>query len=180
MDKKEFIEKLIGARKESTDIAMLCVCEKINCQECPYFESNHCSFDIIDDLLDYIINNELERQETNFDHYIVRSGVHITKEHDVEAWEFRFKKGTEKQYFDADSKSVLDWLLAPYEEPKPKYKLTRFEFDFIKAFQEAYGDHSFLEWAVIRAWQKKGYLKGVPLELEVKTIMDNAEVIQND
>lgn len=190
MTKEEYIEQLIEARKESTDGAMSCVCKKENCLQCPYFESNHCSFDIIDDLLDHIIGLEEstvdivdvlqdKQKETNLEHYYKgftgyrmvdsRTIVDMMFEHDVMA-----------MYNQDDEWDFAKWLLQPYKEPKPLYLLRQFEFDLIKAHQEVYGDDSLLYWAFLKEWQKKGYLKGVPLELEVKDILDNAEVIDND
>ncbi len=178
MTKEEFIGKTLELIKDNKYVFQK-MCDSFDtCDACPLCNWNDCEALIIDELCNVIIDLQ-KKKETNFDHYIVRSGVHITKERDVEVWQFRLKKGTEKQYFDADSKSVLDWLLAPYEEPKPKYKLTQFEIDFIQAYLDLNGERSMLGSYMFNKLQSKGYFKDIPNDVPIKDIIDNCEVIDN-
>lgn len=180
MNKDEAINLIIEEAKRGNEYAHTDFCEKyVTCKECPLGENEGCRKSLFNSLIERLLKAE-EKKETNFDHYIVRNGVHITKEPDVEIWEFRFKKGTEKQFFDANIKSVLDWLLSPYEPPKPKYKLSKFEYDLLRVYLEEVHIGCIRTYWELEGMCGKGYFKDLPTNIPFKDILDNCEVIDGE
>lgn len=171
MTKEETLDMIIDDYKNGSQSAMRDYCNGTRCDDCQ-FDFNDCMNDVTKTLTERLLKTE-GHQETNLEHYIVRSGVHITKEHDIEIWEFRFKKGTEKQFFDADCASICDWLLSPYEEPKPN-KLSKFEHDLLECYHSGYAIKDFWQ---LEKMVDKGYFKGVPTNARIEDILDNCEVI---
>lgn len=176
MTKEETLDMIIDDYKNGSQSAMTDYCNGTRCDDC-LFESGDCVDEVNNMLIDRLLKAE-EKKETNLEHYIVRSGVHITKEHDIEVWEFRFKRGTEKQFFDSDCASICDWLLAPYEEPKPKYKITQFEYDLLKSYGEETRSIDIFCYFSLDMMRKKGYFKGIQGTATFGDVLDNCEVIK--
>lgn len=174
MNKEEAIQKIIDMAKGGIVKPFEAYCHSNPCMACP-FQKNKCVESAIGGLIDRIIKTEeSQKAETNLEHYIVRNGVHITKEPEVEVWEFRFKKGAEKQFFDANIKSVLDWLLSPYE--KPKYKLSKFEHNLLECYLN--GEFGIKDFWTLEQMQKKGCFNNIPTDVSIRDILDNCEVIE--
>lgn len=177
MTKDEFIGKMLELRKDDKYVFQKACDSFDTCDDCPLRHWNDCEALMIDELCDVIIDLQNSKTETNLEHYFDDSneGWNQTKlvpviwlKHEcTEA----FKKRTDAK---AD---LINWLLAPYEEPKPLYRLRQFEYDLIQAHQEAYGDNSLLNWEFLKEWQKKGYLRNIPDDVGVGDILKNAEVI---
>lgn len=173
MTKEEAIESMIESYKKGEQSPFTNLCGEHACYECPF--KNGCTDTVVNKLIERLLKSE-EHQETNLDHYIIRGiGVCITMEDDCEKWGFRFKKGAEKQFFDENNKPVLDWLLSPYEEPKPKYNLTQFERDLLECYDVG---RRISEFWLLDKMHKKGYFKGVPTDVPINKILANCEVVE--
>lgn len=163
MTKEEFIGKMLELIKDNKYVFQK-MCDSFDtCDDCPLCNWNDCEALMIDDLCDVIIDLQNKKAETNLEHY--RDSMIITEDAYL-------------AYQNSDYNNVADWLLAPYEEPKLLYRLRQFEYDLIKAHQEAYGDDSLLDWEFLKEWQKKGYLNNIPDDVGVGDILNNAEVIE--
>lgn len=69
---------------------------------------------------------------------------------------------------------VLDWLLAEHKEP---IKLTKFEYDLLKCYQETKDDGEFEDHYILKEMQYKGYFQDVDYNLTIEEILENCEVI---
>ena len=67
------------------------------------------------------------------------------------------------------------WLKQPYE--KPKYKLTQFEYDLIKAFDRCKECCLLNEIECLKKLSQKGYFNGIDPFTKVHDIIDNCEVV---
>ena len=170
MTKDELIEKLIKTRRrDTTERSMRLVCLDTDCTECPHMESSYCSADIIDDLLDHIIDNETP-QETNLEHYWDNLYVYFSAH----------RNDGYLAFVDSKMKDMAKWLLAPYEETKPKYKLTQFEYDVLDSYDCLDNGMRFDGYYQLMAMKEKGYFKNVSEEANIFDIVNNAEVIEDD
>lgn len=177
MTKEEAIKDIIDIVKNGVNNPLDVYCDSYPCSTCPFHndENGECAETMISGLIERLLKAE-EHQETNLDHYIIRGiGVCITMEDDCEKWGFRFKKGAEKQFFDENNKPVLDWLLSPYEEPKPKYNLTQFEQDLLECYDVG---RRISEFWLLDKMHKKGYFKGIPTDVPINKILANCEVVE--
>lgn len=162
MTKEEFIRNAIINRKEDEDLAMCC---GVNCNDCPY-AGPECYDTIAYGLLDYII--ELEKhKETNLEHYWKKLSIGFLS-HNNEAYE-NYRK---------QCMALFDWLLAPYEEPKPKYKLSKFEYDFLECLKGQKTDQRI--YYIFKSMCEKGYFKDIPTSVTINDIIENCEVIDGE
>lgn len=67
------------------------------------------------------------------------------------------------------------WLKQPYK--KPKYKLTQFEYDLIKAFDRCKECCLLNEIECLKKLSQKGYFNGIDPFTKVHDIIDNCEVV---
>lgn len=77
-----------------------------------------------------------------------------------------FKKYSEKGF---------DWLL---EEHKESIKLTKFEYDLLKCYQETKDDGEFVDHYILKEMQYKGHFQNADYNLTIEEILDNCEVIE--
>lgn len=181
MTKEEFVAKVIENRREGKTP----ICYDVLCRECPYKANVKCDWEELrDDLLDYIIDiGDLlheKQKETNLEHYYkYRTFVHC-REGDDFYRELDVRIG--KEGLEAFESSGLDdirkWLLSPYEPPKPKYKLTKFEYDLLNVQGTRW--YYLKSLGVFERLIAKGYYKDIPTDITIGDILDNAEVIDGD
>lgn len=69
----------------------------------------------------------------------------------------------------------IDWLLAEYKEP---IKLTKFEYDLLKCYQETKDDGEFEDHYILKEMQYKGHFQNVDYNLTIEEILENCEVIE--
>lgn len=74
------------------------------------------------------------------------------------------------------SKKIKEWLKQPYK--KQTYKLNKFEYDLIKAFDRCKECCLLNEIECLKKLREKGYFKGIDPFTKVHEILDNCEVIQ--
>ena len=160
MTKEEFIRNGIENRKEDKTL-----CCNVNCTNCPY-EGATCGANVIYDLLDYIIGLET-KTETNLEHYWKGLSIGFLS-HNDDAY----------QSYREQSMALFDWLFAPYEEQKTKYKLSRFECDLLDSCYD-YTCCIKDSW-MLNSMHDKGYFKDIYKETKIKDVLDNAEVIDSE
>lgn len=191
MTKDEMIDAIIERYKGFENkgrINIFNCCPEIDCDYCP-FECRDCTNDIAMSLLDRLIKAEEqskslektcyklqqaleEHQETNLEHFrgtvVFDKANGIVHIHLINEWG--------KSY--SDDKGAIDWLLSPYEEPKPKYKLTKFEHDLLQIYvdQECMGNIG--HYWELEGLHEKGYFKNIPTNVTLKDILDNCEVVK--
>lgn len=125
---------------------------------------------------------EEEKQETNYEHY---------KDEIIEGWmldlalvdgklkrcsrvdcnECEFNPGANK----GCKQRLIEWVKMPYE--KPKYKLSRFEYDLINTFDRCKECFLLNEIECLKKLREKGYFNGIDPFTKVHEIIDNCEVI---
>lgn len=181
MTKEEFIRGMIQVRKKGEENPSAMYCHEFDwCKGCAYEESDgDCDEAIINDLIDHIIGLEEsivdivdvlqeEQKETNLEHYWDNLYVYFSAH----------RNDGYLAFVDSNMKDMAKWLLAPYEEPKPKYKLTRFEWDLLKATNY---EHCVIENdTTLKGMKAKGYFKYVPKDVGIKEVLENAEVIDSE
>lgn len=70
---------------------------------------------------------------------------------------------------------VLDWLLEEHKEP---IKLTKFEYDLLKCYQETKDDGELVDHYILKEMQYKGHFQNVDYNLTIEEILDNCEVVE--
>lgn len=175
---KEQIEYAIEMFKNKEITKFSDFCKKRMCSKCPFRQEDvtFCGYDsnkVIVELIDRLLKTE-EKVETNLEHYWRTS-------YEVDGGESYFVSvESSKKANDAfHLGDMKEWLLSPYE--KPRYKLTKFEYDLLKAISIslAFPSTGNVEYC-LEIMQDKGYFKGVPFDISFKEILDNCEEIQND
>lgn len=78
------------------------------------------------------------------------------------------KKGVDK---------CIDLLLAEHKEP---IKLTKFEYDLLKCYQETKDDGEFEDHYILKEMQYKGHFQNVDYNLTIEEILDNCEVTEDE
>lgn len=73
-----------------------------------------------------------------------------------------------------ESQHFIDWLLAEHKEP---IKLTKFEYDLLKCYQETKDDGEFVDHYILTEMQYKGHFQNVDYNLTIEEILENCEVI---
>lgn len=74
------------------------------------------------------------------------------------------------------SEKIKEWLKKPYE--KQTYKLSRFEYDLINAYDRCKECCLLNEIKALKRMSEKGYFKGIDPFTKVHEILDNCEVIK--
>lgn len=69
---------------------------------------------------------------------------------------------------------AVEWMLAEHKEP---IKLTKFEYDLLKCYQETKDDGEFVDHYILIEMQYKGHFQDVDYNLTIEEILDNCEVI---
>ena len=130
-------------------------------------------------LLTGLVNEHFEeKEESNFEHYkeeIKRAG-----------YDFALVNGkpTTCKWISCDqcffknrllcSKKRIEWMLKPF---KRKYKLTQFECDLLRSYENGYKFNDIMPLIVMK---EKGYFKGVDKDAKIEDILENCGVIKND
>lgn len=76
-----------------------------------------------------------------------------------------FKKYSEKGF---------GWLLEEHKEP---IKLTKFEYDLLKCYQETKDDGELVDHYILKEMQYKGHFQNVDYNLTIEEILENCEVV---
>lgn len=137
-------------------------------------------------LLNGLVNEYFEekleiKQETNFEHYkdeIIEDcidNIAIIKGKPrgcvkVSCNDCQFYTG---ENFNCHGKTV-EWLKSPYE--KPKYKLTKFEFDLLNTYKGSGRRQSIFNYRTLLGLQEKGYFKDIDTSIPIYDILANCEV----
>lgn len=120
-----------------------------------------------------------EKQETNFEHYF----EYLSK---LNMGDFALIDGRVTQClgtgcsecdFNGDCiEGKFRWLKQPYE--KPKYKLTKFEFDIIQTYRDCHESCKISEFKQLIELKDKGYFKCIDHDTKIQDVLKNCEVIQ--
>lgn len=120
-----------------------------------------------------------EKQETNFEHYF----EHLSKLNmgDFALINGRVTKCSVTQCSECDFngdciEGKFKWLKQPYE--KPKYKLTKFEFDLIQTYRDCHESCKISEFKQLIELKDKGYFKCIDHDTKIQDVLKNCEVIQ--
>lgn len=76
-----------------------------------------------------------------------------------------------------DESCVDECIKEILEEYKEPIKLTKFEYDLLKAYQKLKGDGEFSDHYILMVMQYKGHFKNVDYNLTIEEILDNCEVV---
>ncbi len=121
------------------------------------------------------------KKETNYEHYkdkIIKDGIwnlalvngKPKRCHNVYCNDCDFKTSRECK------KKLEEWLKHPYE--KPKYKLTKFEFDLIQTYRDCHESCKISEFKQLIELKDKGYFKCIDHDTKIQDVLKNCEVIQ--
>ncbi|MFR6072661.1 MAG: hypothetical protein ACLUHF_06360 [Faecalitalea cylindroides] len=120
-----------------------------------------------------------EKQETNFEHYF----EYLSKLNmgDFALINGRVTKCSVTQCSECDFngdciEGKFTWLKQPYE--KPKYKLTKFEFDLIQTYRDCHESCKISEFKQLIELKDKGYFKCIDHDTKIQDVLKNCEVIQ--
>ena len=72
-------------------------------------------------------------------------------------------------------RKFIDWLLAEHKEP---IKLTKFEYDLLKCYQETKDNGEFVGHYILKEMQYKGHFQDVDYNLTIEEILKNCEVVE--
>lgn len=119
------------------------------------------------------------KEETNFEHYF----EYLSK---LNMGDFALIDGRVTQClgtgcsecdFNGDCiEGKFKWLKQPYE--KPKYKLTKFEFDLIQTYRDCHESCKISEFKQLIELKDKGYFKCIDHDTKIQDVLKNCEVIQ--
>lgn len=122
---------------------------------------------------------EEQKQETNLEHYFEYLST-------IKMSEFALIDGRVTQClgtgcsecdFNGDCiEGKFKWLKQPYE--KPKYKLTKFEFDIIQTYRDCHESCKISEFKQLIELKDKGYFKCIDHDTKIQDVLKNCEVIQ--
>lgn len=122
---------------------------------------------------------EEQKQETNLEHYFEYLST-------IKMSEFALIDGRVTQClgtgcsecdFNGDCiEGKFKWLKQPYE--KPKYKLTKFEFDLIQTYRDCHESCKISEFKQLIELKDKGYFKCIDHDTKIQDVLKNCEVIQ--
>lgn len=119
------------------------------------------------------------KQETNFEHYF----EYLSKLNmgDFALINGRVTKCSVTQCSECDFngdciEGKFKWLKQPYE--KPKYKLTKFEFDIIQTYRDCHESCKISEFKQLIELKDKGYFKCIDHDTKIQDVLKNCEVIQ--
>ena len=122
---------------------------------------------------------EKTKEETNFEHYF----EYLSK---LNMSDFALIDGRVTQCLDTVCSECdfnhdciegkFTWLKQPYE--KPKYKLTKFEFDLIQTYRDCHESCKISEFKQLIELKDKGYFKCIDHDTKIQDVLKNCEVIQ--
>lgn len=122
---------------------------------------------------------EKTKEETNFEHYF----EYLSK---LNMSDFALIDGRVTQCLDIVCSECdfnhdciegkFKWLKQPYE--KPKYKLTKFEFDLIQTYRDCHESCKISEFKQLIELKDKGYFKCIDHDTKIQDVLKNCEVIQ--
>jgi hypothetical protein len=123
----------------------------------------------------------VEKQETNYEHYR-EEFENLNSE--VEGLKFQCHIRTRVMNMVCDDGmtckecmcKIFEWLSQPYEEPKPKIKLTQWEYDLLETNDQP-RTKTFNSFATYRHMKEKCYFKDVDVEMTLEEILNNCEVV---
>lgn len=149
-----------------------------------YYNSDNCTLamDLFKEdinLLTGLVNECFEEKaETNFEHYF----EYLSKRRmsDFALIDGRVKKCSVTQCSECDFngdciEGKFKWLKQPYE--KPKYKLTKFEFDLIQTYRDCHESCKISEFKQLIELKDKGYFKCIDHDTKIQDVLRNCEVI---
>lgn len=139
-----------------------------------------CSKKILsNDWKELIVEDEKTKEETNFEHYF----EYLSK---LNMSDFALIDGRVTQCLDTVCSECdfnhdciegkFTWLKQPYE--KPKYKLTKFEFDLIQTYRDCHESCKISEFKQLIELKDKGYFKCIDHDTKIQDVLKNCEVIQ--
>ena len=180
MTKEEVLNTIIEHYKNGSTSALSDYCDRVRCAECP-FNTEDCVDDVAMAILDRLLKAE-EHQETNLEHYASKSltekyGFSPFTSCDTDTLAITLKDGWEKTFNWSDP---IQWLLSPYEEPKPKYKLSKFEYDLLKSYGEETRSTDIFCYFSLTMMREKGYFKDIHVTATFGDVLDNCEVVEDD
>ena len=122
---------------------------------------------------------EEEKRATNFEHYFEHLSTRIMNEFAL--INGRVTKCSVTQCSECDFngdciEGKFRWLKQPYE--KPKYKLTKFEFDLIQTYRDCHESCKISEFKQLIELKDKGYFKCIDHDTKIQDVLKNCEVIQ--
>ena len=120
-----------------------------------------------------------QKQETNLEHYF--ECLSKRKMSDFALIDGRFTKCSDTSCSECDFngdciEGKFKWLKQPYE--KPKYKLTKFEFDLIQTYRDCHESCKISEFKQLIELKDKGYFKCIDHDTKIQDVLKNCEVIQ--
>lgn len=170
---KEEKEKLIKAMKEKI---IFHFDRYTNDKEQGYNDGLIEAIELVDDM------ETTEPKETNLEHYKNKFKEFIFDNFDGEEMTYDFLRQTliffgEEPSITIDTDRLIDTfvetLAKPYE--KPKYKLSRFEYDLLRTNNMPH-DRTIGSYATYRNMHEVGYYKDVDFNLTINEILENCEV----
>lgn len=130
-------------------------------------------------LKDLIQEHFEERQETNLEHYY-NDLLKLNGSFSLINGKIGICQGIccSRCAFNKDYCQVgrMEWLKQPYK--KPTYKLNKFEYDLINAYDRCKECCLLNEIEALKRMSEKGYFKGIDPFTKVHEILDNCEVIE--
>lgn len=120
-----------------------------------------------------------QKQETNLEHYF--EYLSKLKMSDFALIDGRVTQclgtGCSECDFNGDCiEGKFRWLKQPYK--KPKYKLTKFEFDLIQTYRDCHESCKISEFKQLIELKDKGYFKCIDHDTKIQDVLKNCEVIQ--
>lgn len=119
------------------------------------------------------------KEETNFEHFF--EYLSTKRMSDFALIDGRITQclgtGCSECDFNGDCiEGKFKWLKQPYE--KPKYKLTKFEFDLIQTYRDCHESCKISEFKQLIELKDKGYFKCIDHDTKIQDVLKNCEVIQ--
>lgn len=119
------------------------------------------------------------REETNFEHYF--EYLSEKRMMDFALINGRVTKCSVTQCSECDFnhdciEGKFKWLKQAYE--KPKYKLTKFEFDLLSVHKDYKTYNNIANQIHLFKMHEKGYFKDIDTNIPIREILDNCEVIE--
>lgn len=122
---------------------------------------------------------EEQKQETNLEHYFEYLSTIKMSEFALIDGRVTQCLGTQCSECDFNGDCIegkFKWLKQPYE--KPKYKLTKFEFDIIQTYRDCHESCKISEFKQLIELKDKGYFKCIDHDTKIQDVLKNCEVIQ--
>ena len=88
-----------------------------------------------------------------------------------------YKRCLDCEFHGDSAKECVKAMLSEYKEP---IKLTKFEYDLLKCYQETKDDGEFVDHYILKEMQYKGYFQNVDYNLTIEEILYNCEVTEDE